>query len=360
MLFLVRSYDIVMNRNHSPWTFGTGLGWQLPRRAVEFIERENLPGEIFNTYNEGGYMVWSLGPRRRDYLDGRALPFGQNIFRHESILLQSSLDSDTWQQEADHYNINTIILPLNRFESALGALKNFCNSTDWRPVYLDEVSVVFVRRKPETENLIRRFPVDCSTAPLPAEAVMQSRGGDFNQWANAAGVLAALGRNPEALAAAEKARLIAPDNSYVPWIRGNIYTGVDSYSQAEREYLKAISLEPNESLFWFSLAILYKHEEKILEAIQAQQRAIKLSSAPEPHELIKLAGLYLETEQPKAALKMFDKAMQHAPPDLLSESGARSFKYNVAMGRAAAWRALGDTKRAAAFDQEAVQDLVPQ
>jgi hypothetical protein len=30
------------------------------------------------------------------------------------------------------------------------------------------------------------------------------------------------------------------------------------------------------------------------------------------------------------------------------------------MGRASAWRSLGDTKRAAAFEEEAVRDLVPQ
>ncbi len=38
------------------------------------IARSSLK-EIFNTYDEGGYIAWRLGPNYRDYIDGRALPF---------------------------------------------------------------------------------------------------------------------------------------------------------------------------------------------------------------------------------------------------------------------------------------------
>ena len=361
LLVSVRCVDVVMNRNHDPRAFGAGLGWQLPEHAAEFIERENLPGEIFNTYNEGGYLVWRLGPRRRDYLDGRAIPFGPDIFHHQAELLLSSLDSEIWQREADYYNINTILLPLNRFDGALGAVRTFCKSTEWRPVYLDELSVVLVRRKPETKDLIKRFPVDCSTAPVPLPPFVRSRSGSLNQWANAAIVLAALGRGSEALAAADKVSLMSPHDSFVPWLRGNVYSTImDLHAEAQREYRKAIALDPNESLLWFSLATSYKHEGQIPAAIHAQQRAIELASAPEPNELLKLAQLYLETQQPKAALEAFDKAVHTAPPDLLATGGAGSFRYQVALGRAAAWRALGDNKQASSFDEEAVGDLIPR
>ncbi|MGA2686739.1 MAG: tetratricopeptide repeat protein [Candidatus Korobacteraceae bacterium] len=355
-----RIVNLVTNRNHNPWTFGAGFGWQFPEHAAEFIEHENLPGEVFNNYNEGGYLVWKFGFRRRDYFDGRAIPFGPDSFMHQAELLQTPLDSELWRREAARYNINTIILPLNRFESVLGSLKVFCKSSEWRPVYLDEVAVVLVRRKAETEDLIKRFPVDCSTAPLPAGPRLQSSGGAFNQWANAASVLAALGRNTEALRATDRANEITPDSSFVPWLRGNIFYTMDLRSDAEREYLKAISLEPHEALLWFSLATLYKHEGRIPETISAQQRAIELSASPQPTELLKLAELYLDTKQPRAALDTFDKAVRNATPDLLATGGARSFTYDVALGRASAWRSLGDTKRAASFDDEAVRDLLPQ
>lgn len=356
----VRSYDVVTNRNHSLFTFGAGPGWQLPHRAVEFITHENLPGEIYNTYNEGGYLLWTLGPQRRDYLDGRAIPFGTELFHHEAELLQSSLDSERWKRQSERYNINTIILPLNRFEGALAAVKTFCESSDWATVYLDEVSAVFVRRTPQTEDLIKRTQVNCMTAPLPAEPIAKSRAGAFNQWANSASVLAALGRNSEALAAADKAGALSPGNSFVPWLKGNVYLTMDARKEAEREYTWAEYLEPKESLMWHALATLYKREGRNGPAIIAQGLAIELASAPQPAEMLKLAQLYLDTHQPKAALEWFEKAERNAPPDLLAATGSHSFRYQIAMGRAGAWRALGDTNRANYYDQEAVKDLVSE
>ena len=65
-LALLRSFDLVTNRHYvrvvDESNFGAGLGWWFPERAAEFIARENLPGEIFDTYDEGSYLIWKLGP----------------------------------------------------------------------------------------------------------------------------------------------------------------------------------------------------------------------------------------------------------------------------------------------------------
>ena len=171
-LALLRSFDLITNRHYFHGTdessFGTGLGWWFPQRAAEFIEREKVPGEIFNTYDEGGYLTWKLGPERHDYIDGRAIPFGVVRMQRHGQLLASPPDSPLWQEEVASYNINTVILPLARHDGiSLVRLQDFCKSKVWKPVYLDEVSAVFVRRTAQTEDLLQRFPVDCATAPLP-------------------------------------------------------------------------------------------------------------------------------------------------------------------------------------------------
>ncbi len=352
----LRSFDLITNRHYfravDESTFGAGLGWWFPERAAEFIERENLPGEIFNTYDVGSYLTWKLGPQRRDYIDGRDTLFGVARMQRAGQLLQLSPDSETWRQEADRYNINTIILPLARFDGAqLVQLKGFCDSRDWRPVYMDEISAVFVRRKPETESLIQRFPVDCATATLPLPPLDYSPAGSFNQSANAANLLAVLGRNSEALSATDSAMQVFPDSPVVHWLRGNIYYSMGSRSDAEAEYLATVSLEPSE-VAWTALANLYQREGRIPETIHAWQRASKLSPRPDLVQM-KLAQFYLHVREPKLTLQALDQVVHDAPADALA-SGGRSLRFDVAQGRAAAWNALGDLKQATAFQEEAV------
>ena len=357
-LALLRSFDLVTNRHYvrvvDESNFGAGLGWWFPERAAEFIERENLPGEVFNTYDEGSYLAWKLGPKRRDYVDGRDTLFGVSRMHRARQLLQLSPDSETWQQEADRYNINTIILPLGRFDGAqLVQLKGFCDSRDWRPVYLDEISVVLVRRKPETENLIRRFPVDCATAPLPAPPSVYSAAGSYNQWANAADLLAFLGRDTEALSATDSALQTFPDSPFVHWLRGNILLGMGSRSEAEQEYLAAVSLEPSE-VTWTALANLYQREGRIPQAVDAWKQASNLSARPDLVQL-KLAQIYLHVQQPQLTLQALDKALRIAPAGALAATGATSLRFNAAQGRSAAWSVLGDMKQATSFQEQAVQ-----
>ncbi|MGA2904249.1 MAG: hypothetical protein ABSD98_10485, partial [Candidatus Korobacteraceae bacterium] len=212
--------------------FGTGLGWWVPQGAAEFIEREHLPGNLFNSYNTGGYLVWKLGPQYMDYIDGRALPFGLQAMPHEQQLLLTPLDSPDWQQEADRYNINSIIIPLEGYEVPLQQLPDLCSATNWRPVYLDELAIVLLRRRAETQELLDRLAISCSTAPLPGQPLDHSAR-SFPRWVNMAYVLLALHRNAKALSAADNAMQIFPDSARLRGIRGNILYASHRSAEAE-------------------------------------------------------------------------------------------------------------------------------
>lgn len=439
---VVRAVDVVTDYHYlsepSLSTFGGGLSGWFPRRAAEFVQKHNLPDQVFNTYNEGGYILWQLGPERRDYIDGREIPFGAAFLKHEAEMRGMPLDSDAWRQEAERYGINTIIFPLTLEEISLARLNDDCRSKEWRPVYLDEVSIVLVRRTPATEDLIRQFEVDCATAPLPRDP-LPLNGASFNQWMNAAEVLAALHRNVDALAAADKAMAIFPGDAHARWYRGQILFALQRQSEAEEEWRRALAFSPREATpwahlhdfqasVWFSLAELYHRQERREEAMQALQNVVNLTSDPslklqsmaelgdlyfadarysdaekqwltalslapkEPdiwfslaglyerdkrfpqaihaaqqaallasdasmkaHAFVKLALLYLRTRQPQQALGALEEATSTAPPDLLAASGGRSFIFDITQARAAAWVALGNIPQATSFEEQAVK-----
>ncbi len=281
VLAAVRCFDLVTDRyyfnNVEESTFGAGLGWWFPQRAAAFVEREKLPGEIFNIYTEGGYLSWRLGPERRDYIDGRGIPFGPEKIAHEIQLRQSAPDSELWQAELNRYDINTAILPVGRYQGLqFVRFPDFCNSKLWSLVYLDEVSAVFVRRTPENEATIERFPLTCATAPVPPQPPGGNRGEAFNTWANAASVLAALDRNTEALAAIDKGLAIYPDSAYLHWLRANVLFAEGHLDEAEQEYKNAIAIH-SDYVTWTSLANSYRKRGRMADAAEAQQQANRYS-----------------------------------------------------------------------------------
>jgi tetratricopeptide (TPR) repeat protein len=132
---------------------------------------------------------------------------------------------------------------------------------------------------------------------------------------------------------------------------------MDQRPEAEREWLAAISLAPDNAPVWFALGDLYDREGRIPEATHALQQTVQLSSGGpmKSRALLKLARLALVTGQPKAALQALDEAVADASPEMLAVKEGRSFPFDVAQGRAASWRALGDLTQATSFQEEAVQ-----
>ncbi len=358
VLVSARSVDLVTDRVYMGSTdlgsFGTGLSWWFPEGAAAFIERENIPGQIFNSYPEGGYVAWRLGPRYRDYIDGRAIPFGPEISEREEALQRTPPDSPEWRREAERYDINTIILPLARYDALqfFPVLPEFCSSDIWRPVYLDEVSVVFVRRRAETENLVDRFAINCATAPLPRQAAASNGSIAFNQLANAAAVLHALGRSSEAFAATTKAMTIFPDSAFIHFLRATLLVEAGNTRDAEQHYRTAAALEPT-VVSWVTLAQLYSSQGRLSAEIDAWERASELSPRPGV-ELLSLGYAYLDAQRPRDALQAFGRVVDNLPMQAATVD-RNFFLARVAHGRAMAWTALGDFNRAATLQEETVR-----
>ena len=362
ILICTRSADLIsshayLSSSTELATFGTGLSWWFPDRAAAFVERENLPAQLFNTYNEGGFVAWRLGLRYPDYIDGRAIPFGTALFRRSAALLNFPPQSPQWQQEAERYGIRSMIIPLGRYDALqyFPVLQQFCTAGDWRPVYLDEVSAVFVRRTPETEGLIQRLQINCATSPIPAVRPGANDSAAFNQWSNAAAVLFALGRNSESYAATTQALNIFSGNAMLHIIRGNLLAQSSNAGVAEQEYLLANSLEPT-GYSWATLAVFYGRQGRSAEQIQAWQHVADLAPLQASSAaLLQLGNAYLSAHQPQQALQSLDEAVDRLPTQAASDDEIRPLRASLAHTRAVALSTMGDFNRAVASEEEAVQ-----
>ena len=364
-LTMVRCCDLVTERYYLRSTqtsfFGTGLSWWFPERAVNLLQRERLLANIFNGYNLGGYLTWRLFPAYRDYIDSRALPFGPDLFFRAYDLGTEPPNSPAWQQEAAARDINTVIVPLSRYQgmTLFPQLRAFCHNGAWRPVYLDEVSAIFLRVTPQTAAAAARLAIDCTKVSFspPAEILEshspRAKAELFNFWTNAGGVLYSLERYAEALADLDRAQSIFQDNANLHLLRALVFQEMGRPSEAESEFRTSLGLEPSDEA-WFDFGLFYMTQKHYADAAEIFRKSAE--SSARPHQMWMMLGeANVQMHQPQPALEAFDKAAAASPFRDAGESLGASFNSLIATGRAAAWYQMGDLAQAVSFQEGAVR-----
>jgi tetratricopeptide (TPR) repeat protein len=342
--------------------FGTGPTWWYPERAAAFLKREGLPTNVFHDYDLGGYLTWSIGPQYRDFVDGRYIPFGYELFSEQRLLATLGPDTPEWQKAIDRWQINTAIFSVARY-AGLGsfALQDFCASKSWTPVYLDDVAIIFVRNRPESAGLIGRLGIRCDSALIPPpEAAsgtsFRAKAELFNYDMNAASIYFVLSRTREAASALDQAELLFPNDSNLHLVKAQLFASANHPVEAEQEYLRVVNTHPSDAA-WSALVGLYLREHRYPDALRCVKEATPLSLVP--YDRLATAGLlYLAMNQPKDALAAFEQAEHSSPYSGESSELGNEFNAKIAEGRARAYHQLNDVDRAVA-QQKLATSLTP-
>jgi tetratricopeptide (TPR) repeat protein len=359
----LRSYDLVSNRYYLKsgqlHLFGPGESWWFPERAMSFLEREQLPANLFHDYNVGGYLTWRVGSQYPDFADGRFIPFAASAFSEQKLLLSAPPDSAVWRGAANRWNINAILLPLSRY-AGLGTfpLGDYCQSAMWKPVYLDDVSILFIRNRPENAQLLSRLAVPCDTArftPPPAALgnSWRARAERFQFLMNSASIYFLLSRDADAFSALQEAAQLFPDNSNLHLVTAQLLHSNHRFAEAEQEYLRAIRTQPGDAA-WFALARLYDSQHRYPDAVRCLKESIAYSQVPYDR-FRSLGHVYLSMNRPQDALTAYERAERVSPFRTDITEIGKTFNARLAGDRARAYRALNDLPHAVAQQELAVQ-----
>ena len=119
----------------------TRMARTFPLGAVEYLAKSNLPEPMFNNYGFGGYLVWTRGPAHKVFVDGRG-----DVYERGGVLadyLHISRLKPGAMTVLKGYGVKSCLLqrdePLSTVLSA---------SPQWRRVYVDNVSAIFIRTQP--------------------------------------------------------------------------------------------------------------------------------------------------------------------------------------------------------------------
>jgi len=118
---------------------GNKVAKDYPVQAVEYLQQHRVPGPMFNDYGFGGYLIWTMGPDHKVFIDGRG-----DFYEYAGVLSDYFSITDIKPQGLtllDFYGIRSCLTSNGDPLATLLRARN-----DWQEVYRDKLAVLFVRR----------------------------------------------------------------------------------------------------------------------------------------------------------------------------------------------------------------------
>jgi hypothetical protein len=147
----VRGTYLSADKGHN----GLGL-WKDIDRSGKFLRRERIPGNIFNNYDIGSYLIHFLHDREKVFVDNRPEAYPVSFF--DSIYGPMQRDDDFFREMVEKFDLNIICFHRHdNTEWGQPFLIRRTQDPDWVPIYVDGVSIILVRNLPRNREWIDRY-----------------------------------------------------------------------------------------------------------------------------------------------------------------------------------------------------------
>ncbi len=131
LLVVLLKIAIVVPQEANETAFARGL----PVGAVKFIEEKQPPGRLFNSYNWGGYLLWTL-PEYPVFIDGRTDLYDDELVSDWVKAVQAQ---PGWQEVLDRWEVRLVLLEPDR------PIVSKLEIEGWQLLYKDEQAVLYGR-----------------------------------------------------------------------------------------------------------------------------------------------------------------------------------------------------------------------
>ncbi len=112
---------------------------RFPTRAVKFIEQNHLSGNLLVLFNWGSYALWKLYPQCLIAVDGRYDGVYTESFINEVARFHYLGKGLSWMDLINKYHTDIILI-----NTEYDVYKNLLMLNDWKIVYKDGISAIFV------------------------------------------------------------------------------------------------------------------------------------------------------------------------------------------------------------------------
>jgi tetratricopeptide (TPR) repeat protein len=244
---------------------GLGVWTNYPATTVGFLKEHNVRGNIYNDYDNGGYLIWNLWPDIPVFIDGRTPTiYDQDFFWLQTMALRKK---EVWKQVAERYRIDFVLIKDYREKGYAPFCSWLDDDQDWMLVAFDDVSSLYIKRVPRFAKLAEQYGFHYLR---PSLITMEYA----KQWKGNKRFLQGLER--ELNLACQR----FPHDFYPFYYLGiyhRIYETREHFLESEKALLKAIANRPSLSQGYYELGFTLMKLERYDEAVKALKEAMRLN-----------------------------------------------------------------------------------
>lgn len=194
-----------------------------PQAMVAFLQSQQLQGNIFNSFDWGGYFVWELFPQYRMFIDGRG--YDEERYADYGKINYASRELRNGRYEflslLDEYNIDIVISKNEVDYTAVSPLlKYLLNEPAWVPVYQDKHGYILLRGRSENSAFLQRHRIDklvfLNRMIGSYDQYLRENPRDEKRWLGRGELLGYVGRYDEAARDFAMVKQLNPDNPFLP------------------------------------------------------------------------------------------------------------------------------------------------
>ena len=159
LIFLTLS---VVNNSFYEWASSAKtFGLTIPagaEKGVKFVKENGIKGPVFNNFDVGSFLIWKLYPEQKVFVDGRPEAYTVDFF--EKIYKPMQEDPKAWNFYSQKYGINYIFFAHTDITPwARKFLSDISQNQEWPTVYVDDSTIIFLKRNSQNKNLIDKFKI---------------------------------------------------------------------------------------------------------------------------------------------------------------------------------------------------------
>jgi len=268
-------------------------GWGLaahrhPFAAADFLKRNHLAGNLYNSYDFGNLLMFELYPRNLVFIDGRVDMYGSKIVALYDRLRKAP---PGWEEELRDRGIEVCVLKTVKTpdKPMLAALHK---SSDWALVFWDDISAVYVKRSASRKGFLQEHYVYAVRPDEVDEELMGTRTGlaraerDYGHkleedprcilaLKGLSETAARAGATERAIRLMKTALKIAPDSADLHYNLGAQLLNADRLGEAEEQFRATIALGEYEGKAWQSLGVIQFRLGRLADAARSMEKAAR-------------------------------------------------------------------------------------